>query len=267
MTSFSRTKAFILLAAAISPSLFLFRCDANDDEKQQQWQPLWIKHIRDPVYTHSREPLPNEQSPAYSRPSFVRSVSFVVIQAKKQAARSTSQDLLATTVLVAVSIMVVPHSLAATKRLRKELQVLTKQKQQRQQQHKTSNDDVDDDDYVRLQVREDNLLVWKAWVRGPPDTPYEGGVFELDIRCGSDYPLVPPAIKFVTKVCTVYYCIEGEELKLGVVYGTAMSLRARLIIPSPLVFHLFIIQTTTKQTKRSSIRTYISVLVIFVWIS
>jgi peroxin-4 len=77
------------------------------------------------------------------------------------------------------------HSLAAVKRLRKELQVL-----------KQSDPDPD----IYLEHNPDHLLTWKAWIRGPAETPYENGVFQLDIRCGVDYPLAPPAIKFVTKV-------------------------------------------------------------------
>ena len=79
----------------------------------------------------------------------------------------------------------VAHSLAASKRLRKELQVLRK-----------SGEDSD----IVLHVHPENLLKWTAWIRGPSDTPYEGGVFQLDIRCGVDYPLAPPSMKFVTKV-------------------------------------------------------------------
>lgn len=81
------------------------------------------------------------------------------------------------------------HSLAAAKRLRKELQVLSKQQ---------NTSDADND--IVLQVDPDNLLKWTAWIHGPSETPYAGGVFQLDIRCGTEYPLAPPTIKFVTKV-------------------------------------------------------------------
>ena len=80
------------------------------------------------------------------------------------------------------------HPLAAAKRLRKELQVLQK-----------SPADAD----IFLQHNPDNLLQWRAWIQGPTETPYEGGVFELEIRCGADYPLAPPSIKFITKVCVM----------------------------------------------------------------
>jgi ubiquitin-protein ligase len=79
----------------------------------------------------------------------------------------------------------VAQQLQAAKRLRKELQNLKQ---------------VTDDD-ICLSCQ-DHLLRWKAWIRGPDDTPYAGGVFELSILCSSDYPLAPPTIKFMTKVCT-----------------------------------------------------------------
>lgn len=77
-------------------------------------------------------------------------------------------------------------TLAASKRLRKELHMLRQAK--------------DEDDDIVLQPNPDNLLLWKAWIRGPADTPYAGGVFQLDIRCGYDYPLAPPTMRFVTRV-------------------------------------------------------------------
>jgi ubiquitin-protein ligase len=77
-------------------------------------------------------------------------------------------------------------TLAASKRLRKELHMLRQAK--------------DEDDDIVLQPNPDNLLLWKAWIRGPADTPYADGVFQLDIRCGYDYPLAPPTMRFVTKV-------------------------------------------------------------------
>jgi ubiquitin-protein ligase len=87
------------------------------------------------------------------------------------------------------------HNLAAVKRLRKELQHLER-----------SNDTAagqagDDDDNVYLRPTSDSsILLWTALLLGPTETPYEGGVFQLKIECGSDYPMAPPKVHFVTKV-------------------------------------------------------------------
>ena len=45
-----------------------------------------------------------------------------------------------------------------------------------------------------------DMKLWTGFIRGPTDTPYTGGVFELAIKVGPQYPVVPPAIAFVTKV-------------------------------------------------------------------
>lgn len=41
---------------------------------------------------------------------------------------------------------------------------------------------------------------WKILMEGPPDTPYEKGMFELFCQFGPDYPVKPPLVRFVTPV-------------------------------------------------------------------
>jgi ubiquitin-conjugating enzyme E2 D/E len=46
----------------------------------------------------------------------------------------------------------------------------------------------------------DNLFEWEAVLLGPTETPYEGGVFILNIHISKDYPMKPPNILFKTKI-------------------------------------------------------------------
>jgi ubiquitin-conjugating enzyme E2 D/E len=46
----------------------------------------------------------------------------------------------------------------------------------------------------------EKLDKWEATITGPTDTPYEGGIFYLDIQIPPDYPFKPPHVKFTTKI-------------------------------------------------------------------
>lgn len=48
-----------------------------------------------------------------------------------------------------------------------------------------------------------NLLRWKATLKGPSDTPYENGIFHLNIEFPQNYPFNPPKVRFITKI---YHC-------------------------------------------------------------
>lgn len=47
---------------------------------------------------------------------------------------------------------------------------------------------------------ENNMFNWTANIHGPIDSPYEGGIFLLDIVFPSEYPFRPPHINFTTKI-------------------------------------------------------------------
>jgi ubiquitin-conjugating enzyme E2 G2 len=70
-------------------------------------------------------------------------------------------------------------------------------------------------------IVEDNFFEWEAYImcvmssasrryhsiadslhhlRGPPDTPYEGGMFTAVINFPNDYPLNPPKIRFTCEM-------------------------------------------------------------------
>ncbi|KAK8840812.1 Ubiquitin-conjugating enzyme E2 D1 [Tritrichomonas musculus] len=46
----------------------------------------------------------------------------------------------------------------------------------------------------------ENMFKWNATLIGPPDTPYENGVFNLIIDLPQDYPFKPPTVTFKTQI-------------------------------------------------------------------
>jgi ubiquitin-conjugating enzyme E2 D/E len=48
-----------------------------------------------------------------------------------------------------------------------------------------------------------DITKWKATIIGPTDTPYEGGIFNLNIEFTENYPYKPPIVYFTTPI---YHC-------------------------------------------------------------
>jgi len=47
---------------------------------------------------------------------------------------------------------------------------------------------------------QDNLRYFAVAIEGPGDSPYENGVFQLELFLPADYPMAPPKVRFLTKI-------------------------------------------------------------------
>ena len=55
-------------------------------------------------------------------------------------------------------------------------------------------------DGINISHKEDNLRYLFIKLNGPPGSPYEKGVFKLELFIHSKYPMEPPKIRFLTKM-------------------------------------------------------------------
>ncbi len=88
-----------------------------------------------------------------------------------------------------------------------------------------------------------DMMHWKGTITGPDNTPYKGGVFCVDIVLPSDYPFVPPKMRFDTKVwhpnvssANGAICLDilKSEWSPALTIRTALlSLQALLSCPNP----------------------------------
>ena len=61
---------------------------------------------------------------------------------------------------------------------------------------------------------DDDIYNLKARINGMKDSPYEQGIFDLEIKISEEYPLHPPKIKFLTTICHPNINFETGEICL-----------------------------------------------------
>jgi len=86
--------------------------------------------------------------------------------------------------------------------------------------------------FITIALKGDNFRTLKGTIAGPPDTPYEGGTFELDINVSETYPFNPPKVKFVTKIWHPNVSSVTGAICLDILkdqWAAAMTLRTVLL--------------------------------------
>jgi len=84
---------------------------------------------------------------------------------------------------------------------------------------------------VRL-VEEKDMSHWKGVFKGPEDSPYQGGVFTVDIKFSHKYPFEPPKMKFDTKVWHPNISSQSGAICLDILkneWSPALTVRTALI--------------------------------------
>ena len=98
------------------------------------------------------------------------------------------------------------------------------------------------DDSINASPEGEDLLQWNAFIEGPQDTIWEGGLFELSINFSQEYPTKAPRIKFTTKMFhpNIYndgsICLDilaNQWSPIYDVWAVLTSIRSLLADPNP----------------------------------
>lgn len=83
-----------------------------------------------------------------------------------------------------------------------------------------------------IEPLDDDLKTLKGFIRGPDDSPYSGGLFEVKIVIPSNYPFKPPNVYFTTPIWHPNITSDGGYICLDILktkWSAAMNLKSILL--------------------------------------
>jgi len=90
----------------------------------------------------------------------------------------------------------------------------------------------------------ENIMIWKGYIEGPPNTPFEKGKFYIQFTFDEDYPFKPPSVKFLQSIFhpNIYrdgkICVDILETQNWApstqVSTIVLSLRSLFMDPNPM---------------------------------
>ncbi|KII65110.1 Ubiquitin-conjugating enzyme E2 N [Thelohanellus kitauei] len=95
---------------------------------------------------------------------------------------------------------------------------------------------------ITVAVEETNRRLFHVKIEGPVDSPFEGGIFDVDLFLPENYPIEPPKVKFLTpiyhpnidKIGRVCLDILKEKWSPALQINTVLlSLQALISSPNP----------------------------------
>ena len=86
--------------------------------------------------------------------------------------------------------------------------------------------------HIKVELVNESFTELRGEIAGPPDTPYEGGTYVLEIKIPETYPFNPPKVRFITKIWHPNISSVTGAICLDILkdqWAAAMTLRTVLL--------------------------------------